>query len=95
MFRNTLLATAKQRDSLLVLETIRPYAYTAKSTDSLTWHKRLGHLNEEYLNKNPIRSITGNLEPFSCETCHKKQVYPHSFSQSSNESETASGKDPL
>lgn len=73
MFRNTLLATAKQRDSLLVLETIRPYAYTAKSTDSLTWHKRLGHLNEEYLNKNPIRSITGNLEPFSCETCHKNK----------------------
>ena len=26
MFRNTLLATAKQRDSLLVLETIRPYS---------------------------------------------------------------------
>lgn len=73
MFRNTLIAIAKQRDSLLVLETVRPYAHTAKANDSLTWHKRLGHLNQEYMCKNTIQTIIGNVEPFSCHTCHKNK----------------------
>ena len=73
MFNKTLIATAFSQDSLLVLETIRTYAYNTKSVDTLTWHKRLGHVNKEYMNKGAIQSIVGNVGTFSCDTCLKNK----------------------
>lgn len=69
MFGNTLLATAKQHDSLLVLETVKHFAYATKAISTLTWHKRLGHLNEDYMTKAPLRSLVGPVAKFTCETC--------------------------
>ena len=73
IYDNTILATAKQHDSLLVLETISNYAHLSKSTSSLTWHKRLGHLNNEYMSKNHLKSLIGTKTDFSCETCLKNK----------------------
>lgn len=73
MFKDTLLATAIQHESLLVLETIGPSAHLTKSIDSLTWHKRLGHLNKDFMSKTSIEAATGNLSTFSCDTCLKNK----------------------
>ena len=73
MFGNTLLATAKQHDSLLVLETVKNFAYSTKTTTSLTWHKRLGHLNEEYMTKNSLKALVGPITKFTCESCLKNK----------------------
>jgi hypothetical protein len=73
MFGNSLLAVAQQHDSLLVLETIRPAAHVSKSIDTLTWHKRLGHLNQEYLAKTSIHAKPGDMGTFSCDTCLKNK----------------------
>lgn len=75
MFQNTLLATAKQQNSLLVLETNSSQAFTsqAKSVDSLTWHKRLGHISGEYMAKEFIQSTIGHVNKFTCDTCLKNK----------------------
>lgn len=65
----TVLATAYSHDSLLVLETVKPMACLSKSVPALTWHKRLGHLNKEYMNKFWMRSIIGPVGEYSCEGC--------------------------
>ena len=69
-FDQELIATARTEDSLLVLETCNSSAFTSKSTDVLTWHKRLGHVNEEYLKKELNSSDIGK---FSCDTCLKNK----------------------
>lgn len=76
-YKNQILAIANQRDSLLVLETIRPSAHTASSIDALTWHKRLGHVNEDYMSKGAIGSLVGPMKKFTCETCLKNKSTRH------------------
>jgi hypothetical protein len=73
IYDDTLLATAKQIDSLLVLETISNYAYSSKSIPTLTWHKRLGHLNNEYMSRNHLEPLIGSTSDFTCETCLKNK----------------------
>jgi hypothetical protein len=73
MFGNNLLATAEQHGSLLVLETVNNFAYNSKTSDSITWHKRLGHLNQDYMTKDPLRQLVGSVPQFSCETCLKNK----------------------
>lgn len=73
LYHNKILAVAKQKDSLLVLETIRPTAHAAISPNTLTWHKRLGHVNSDYMSKDPLKSSIGSVEKFTCETCLKNK----------------------
>lgn len=73
MHQNKLLATATKHDSLLVLETGNNYAHVTKTTDTLTWHKRLGHLNQDYMTKGSIKSVVGRVEEFTCEACLKNK----------------------
>lgn len=75
-FKGNLLAIARQQNSLLVLETVKPinsYAHISKSISSLTWHKRLGHVNEDFMGKETILSQIGAVEKFHCETCLKNK----------------------
>lgn len=71
--QNTLLTTARTHDSLLVLQTQSAYAGVSKSIPALTWHKRLGHLNHDYMNKRWMKTIVGPTEEFSCEGCLKNK----------------------
>ena len=73
LYQDKIIATAKQRDSLLVLETVSHYAYASKATDIFSWHKRLGHLNEEYMKKGSFQLKFNPNEKFSCETCLKNK----------------------
>ena len=73
MYGDQTLATARLQESLLVLESAGTFAYSTKSVDDITWHKRLGHINQEYMTKKPIQSIIGSIEKFSCDTCHKNK----------------------
>lgn len=69
LHNNKVLATAYSKDSLLVLQTERTFAGIAKSISPLTWHKRLGHINHDYLSKEWIRSTIGKVGDFTCEGC--------------------------
>ena len=73
MFETNIIATAIPQDSLLVLESINTYAYPSKSIDSLTWHKRLGHINYEYMCKESLQKTIGTVGQFSCESCFKNK----------------------
>ena len=72
-FNNKLIATAKSHESLFILETARPSAHSSKTTDSLTWHKRLGHMNSEFMAKEQIKSSIGNIDKYTCEVCLKNK----------------------
>ena len=73
MYGDNLMATARSKDSLFILETLPSYAYSSTTPNSLTWHKRLGHINEEYMTRDPIKSSIGNISSFSCDTCSKNK----------------------
>lgn len=45
------------------------HVYLSKSADSLTWHKRLGDINQEYMAKETIKSHKGLINEFSCDVC--------------------------
>lgn len=70
---NNVIATAKSKDSLSVLETVCPFAYIATSIDTLTWHMRLGHVNETYTSKISSLSISEPTNNFSCDACLKNK----------------------
>lgn len=73
LLHDNILATAQTRDSLLILDTVRTFAGISKSVSTLTWHKRLGHINRDYMAKEWIRSTVGNVEDISCEGCLKNK----------------------
>lgn len=73
MHESQLMATAVSKDSLLVMETIHVYAFTSQSIDTLTWHKRLRHINSQYMTKGSIQSVTEKTENLSHEACLKNK----------------------
>lgn len=68
-FKDNIIATACLIDSLLVLETVSAHAHLSKSVDTITWHKRLGHINKEYMTKDAIKTHIGPVTEFSCDVC--------------------------
>lgn len=73
MLKDKIIATTRAQNSLLILETSRAHAYSSKTVDTLTWHKRLGHVNESYMTKDAVQSIIGHVNKFCCETCLKNK----------------------
>lgn len=73
MFQDTIIATADQENCLLVLKTIPTRALVSTTPDTLTWHKRLGHLNKDYLTKTSKQTSIGPVSDFSCEVCLKNK----------------------
>lgn len=72
-FKENKIATASSSNSLLVLETIVASALVTQSIDPLTWHKRLGHMNEKYMKNPTIKSVIGPIDSFTCEACLKNK----------------------
>lgn len=73
MYQKNTIATAVLIDSLLVLETVNAHAHLSKSTDCITWHKRLGHLNKEYMTKDSIKTQIGPISEFTCDVCFQNK----------------------